>query len=212
MNAPGWMDVGGLLLFLLALAGAGSVRPWRSLGTAGPPWPWLACWVVLPLFWSVDHWAHVPLIQPLSGVPLLLLMAGWPLTLLSLLPVGLILGLWMGLDWLSCWHQLVWLGLVPACTALVLGWAVRRWLPPHLFVYILARAFLGTWVVMALAGWLRWTVEGDPAALSGADVLLARALMASGEAFLTGMVVAIFVAFRPQWLATYADRLYLPKP
>jgi uncharacterized membrane protein len=24
------------------------------------------------------------------------------------------------------------------------------------------------------------------------------------------MLVAIFVAFRPEWLATYADRLYLP--
>lgn len=27
---------------------------------------------------------------------------------------------------------------------------------------------------------------------------------------MTGMLVAIFVAFRPQWLATYSDRLYLP--
>jgi uncharacterized membrane protein len=24
------------------------------------------------------------------------------------------------------------------------------------------------------------------------------------------MITAIFVAFRPQWLATYTDRLYLP--
>lgn len=30
------------------------------------------------------------------------------------------------------------------------------------------------------------------------------------EAFLTGMCVAIAVAYRPQWLATYSDRLYLP--
>lgn len=206
------MDAAGLLLFLLAYAGACWVRPWRSLGEAGPPWPWLACWAALPLFWSVGRWAHIELIQPLSGVPLLLLMAGWPLTLLSLLPVALVLGLWVGLDASSCLHQLVWLGLVPACTALVLGWAVRRWLPQHLFVYILARAFLGTWLVMALAGLLRLWTEGGPAALSSADLMLARALMASGEAFLTGMVVAIFVAFRPQWLATYSDRLYLPRP
>ena len=40
---------------------------------------------------------------------------------------------------------------------------------------------------------------------------VARFLTASGEAFLTGMLTAIFVAFRPQWLATYADRLYLPR-
>lgn len=28
---------------------------------------------------------------------------------------------------------------------------------------------------------------------------------------MTGMLTAIFVAFRPHWLATYSDSLYLPK-
>ena len=44
----------------------------------------------------------------------------------------------------------------------------------------------------------------------GADLMLARFLVAWGDAFITGMLVAIFVAFRPEWLATYTDRLYLP--
>jgi uncharacterized membrane protein len=39
--------------------------------------------------------------------------------------------------------------------------------------------------------------------------MLARLLSAFGDAFITGMLTAIFVAFRPQWLATYADHLYL---
>jgi uncharacterized membrane protein len=26
------------------------------------------------------------------------------------------------------------------------------------------------------------------------------------------MIAAIFVAFRPQWLATWADRIWLPPP
>ena len=39
-------------------------------------------------------------------------------------------------------------------------------------------------------------------------------LMAWGDAFLTGMFGAIFVAFVPQWLATWSDQRYLkpPKP
>jgi uncharacterized membrane protein len=32
-----------------------------------------------------------------------------------------------------------------------------------------------------------------------------------GEAFLCGVLVASLVAFRPMLLATYADRLYLPR-
>jgi uncharacterized membrane protein len=58
----------------------------------------------------------------------------------------------------------------------------------------------------ALAAWL----YGVPANLSLDDVMLARGLAAWGDAFLTGMLAAIFVAFKPEWLATYTDRLYLP--
>ena len=41
------------------------------------------------------------------------------------------------------------------------------------------------------------------------QVLVARWLMAWGDAFLTGMTTAIFVAFAPQWLATWSDERYL---
>jgi len=40
-------------------------------------------------------------------------------------------------------------------------------------------------------------------------VRLGHWLMAWGEAFATGMLVAIFVAFKPQWLATWSDARYL---
>jgi uncharacterized membrane protein len=36
--------------------------------------------------------------------------------------------------------------------------------------------------------------------------------MAWGDAFLTGMFGAIFVAFVPQWLATWSDTRYLQPP
>ena len=29
---------------------------------------------------------------------------------------------------------------------------------------------------------------------------------------LTGMLTAVFVAFKPEWLATWSDRLYLSRP
>lgn len=201
-----------LLVLVLALGGALWVRPWRALGDNGPPWPWLACWAVLPLLWGVDRWTDNMLAQPLSCVPLLVLMAGWPLTMLAMLPAAIVMVVMGGLGWQEGLHRLVWLGMMPAAAGLGLGWLVRRWLPHHLFVYILVRAFLGTWLVMGVIGVLRYWSEGRPVVLSAGDLILARVLTASGEAFLTGMVAAIFVAFRPQWLATYSDRLYLPVP
>jgi uncharacterized membrane protein len=37
---------------------------------------------------------------------------------------------------------------------------------------------------------------------------VANVLIASAEASLCGALVAILVMLRPQWLATYAERLY----
>ena len=36
--------------------------------------------------------------------------------------------------------------------------------------------------------------------------------MAWGDTFVTGTLCTMMVAFRPQWLATWSDRLYLKTP
>lgn len=199
-----------LVLAATALVVAFALRPWRAVGAEGPPWPWLAWWAALPLLWGADRYAAMPIVQPLSGAALLVLLAGWPLAVLALVPVALVTG-WAGaLPWDDALHRLVWLGFVPATLALALGSALRRWLPRHLFVYILGRGFFVTMLAAAAAGALALWLGGAPVGSEVADLLVGRWLAASGEAFLTGMLVAIFVAFRPHWLATYSDRLYLP--
>jgi uncharacterized membrane protein len=199
-----------LILVALAVAVALAMRPWRATGAAGAPWPWLACCAVLPLFWGADRLAASAIIQPLSGASLLVLLAGWPWAMLALLPVTAVVALLGDLPGAEAVHRLVWLGLVPGTLAMGLGAGVRRWLPHHLFIYILGRGFFTTWIAAAASGALALSRLAAPPGTDGSDLLLARFLTASGEAFLTGMLTAIFVAFRPQWLATYSDRLYLP--
>jgi uncharacterized membrane protein len=166
---------------------------------------------VLPLFWGADRIAAMPVVQPLSGASLLVLLAGWPLAVLALVPAAGVMMLVGQLPAAEALHRLVWLGLVPATLAMLLGAALRRWLPNHLFVYIMGRGFFITWLAAAAAGGLALTRVAAPTGTQTADLMLARCLTASGEAFLTGMLTAIFVAFRPHWLATYSDRLYLPR-
>ena len=199
------------LLLLMAAVLALALQPWRAVAASGPPWPWLAWCAVLPLFWGADKIAAMAIVQPLSGASLLVLLAGWPLAVLALLPVAGVTMLVGGLDGAEALHRLVWLGLVPATVATGLGAALRRWLPNHLFVYIMARGFFATWIAAASAGALSLALGAAPVGTDPGDLLLARFLTASGEAFLTGMFTAIFVAFRPEWLATSSDRLYLPK-
>lgn len=207
----GGMAVLDLLLCLVALVVALALRPWRTLPAEGPPWAWLAWWTLMPLFWGTDRYVAMAVVQPLSGAVLLMMLAGWPLAVLAMVPVALLTALMADLDTASALHRLAWLGIVPATLAMALGAAVRRWLPHHLFVYILGRGFLVTAISTALAGLLSLWLEGGVAGLDAGEQMIGRWLAAWGDAFLAGMVVAIFVAFRPEWLATYSDRLYLPQ-
>jgi uncharacterized membrane protein len=194
------------------------LRPWRRRTLADLPWPWVALTAALPLLWTLDGFSGVPVAQPLSGAALLVLFAGWPLALLGLLPAAACV-LWSTplhdasaapTALFEALHRLAWLGVMPATLTLGLGYALRRWLPNHLFIYILGRGFFGVLLALVLSGAADLALHPLPPGLSTSDLLAAHVLDAFAEAFLTGMLVAIGVAFRPHWLATYSDRLYLP--
>jgi uncharacterized membrane protein len=202
-----WVDA---LMVLAALTAALAVRPWRALPAGGPPAVWLAWWALLPLLWTADRLAASALAPALPGSVLLMLMAGWPLAVLALVPAALLAAAVGGLDAAQALHRLAWLGIAPATLALALGALVRRFLPHHLFVYILGRGFFAAALANTAAGVAAVALHGAPGGTSSTDLMLARGFVAWGDAILCGMLVAIFVAFRPHWLATYSDRLYLP--
>ena len=202
-----------LVLALIAVVVALALRPWRALDGSGPPWPWLAWWAAMPVTWGVDHLVANNVVQPLSGAPLLVMMAGWPLAVLAMGPVALIATLLGHMPWELGLHRYVWLGLMPATLMMLFGAAVRRLLPHHLFIYIFGRGFFSALLAGTLSGWLAMALDGMVGAnLAISELMIARWLAAWGDAFLTGMLVAIFVAFRPEWLATYSDRIYLLPP
>jgi uncharacterized membrane protein len=106
-------------------------------------------------------------------------------------------------------HMAAWLGVVPATLALGVGAVLRRLLGPHPFIYVLGRAFLGSALCLFAAGVLRQWSGDVPTGVSPDLSMVARWLMAWGDAVVTGMTTAIFVAYRPHWLATWSDALYL---
>ncbi|HET8745765.1 MAG TPA: hypothetical protein VFM98_09170 [Ramlibacter sp.] len=202
------------LLALIPLAIALSLRPWRLL--AGRPalaTPLLATLVVLPWLWALPALQHASVQLQWSGAVLVLLMLGWPLAVPALLAVGALAWAISPMPPEAALAAAVWQGVVPATLALAVGAAVRRWLPPHPFVYILGRGFLGALVSLFAARMLAQAL-GTPAAggAAGMGLVVAQWLMAWGDAFVTGMLTAIFVAFRPQWLLTWSDARYLPRP
>lgn len=211
-------------LIAVALAMSLWLRPWRMLsrqalekdGPSEPSplvTPLLATLVVLPWLWALPTLHRMPLQLQWSGACLVVLMLGWPLAIPALAAVGGIAAvLSPSLDWADAVGTIAWQGVVPASLALALGAVIRRLIGTQPFVYVLGRAFLGTAVCLFLANVLgQWSGHSLPG-VEGDLSLVARWLMAWGDAFVTGMLTAIFVAFKPEWLATWSDRLYLRKP
>ena len=211
-------------LIAVALAISLWLRPWRMLsrqalekdGPSEPSplvTPLLATLVVLPWLWALPTLHRMPLQLQWSGACLVVLMLGWPLAIPALVAVGGIAAvLSPSLDWADAVGTIAWQGVVPSTLALALGAVIRRLIGTQPFVYVLGRAFLGTAVCLFLANVLgQWSGHSLPG-VEGDLSLVARWLMAWGDAFVTGMLTAIFVAFKPEWLATWSDRLYLRKP
>jgi uncharacterized membrane protein len=198
-----------IAVILACLCASLWLKPWRMLVGTELLTPLLATLVLLPWLWALPSLHHMPLQLHWSGAPLVTLMLGWPLAVLALMGVGLITTLISTTSVDAAAALVVWQGLLPATFVLLLGAALRRWVSHHPFVYVLGRGFLGSVLCIFAASMLaQWTGHELPNVSSGLSAI-AFWLMAWGDAFVTGMMCAIFVAFKPHWLATWSDNLYL---
>ena len=199
-----------LCIFFATLPLALALRPWRLLAGGALLSPLLGSLVILPWLWALPRLhTTMPLPLQLSGACAVTLMFGWPLAVPVLTAVALLSGLLAPAAWEVLVGQLVWQGLVPATLALGVGGVLRRWIGTYPFVFILGRAFVGTALCTFVAGSLSQWVDCELVYWDAGLSLVAHWLMAWGDAVMTGMLAAIFVAFRPQWLATWSDVLYL---
>jgi len=197
------------LLALLILLPALWLRPWRLLAHNGLQTPLLATLALLPLLWALPFWHAMPLQLQWSGACLVTLSLGWPLAVPVLTLVSAITWLITPATGEQALALLLWQGLVPATLALGLGGLLRRFVPNHPFVYVLGRGFLGTVLCLFAASLLAQAAGHSLPNIGDELAWVALWLMAWGDAFVTGMMTAIFVAYRPQWLATWSDTLYL---
>jgi len=201
-----------LVVLALALVPALALRPWRLLAGGRLAVPLLASITVLPWLWALPSLHAMPLQLQWSGACLVLLTVGWPLAVPTLCVVALAAALIAGSGWADAVSMAAWLGVLPATLGLAIGAAVRRLLGTHPFVYLLGRAFLGSVLALFAASVLRqWSGQLLPGVGPNLS-LVAHWLTAWGDAFVTGMLAAIFVAFKPEWLATWSDRRFLPRP
>ncbi|MBH5328610.1 hypothetical protein H9Q10_02850 [Eikenella sp. S3360] len=216
-SAPILLAANLLCLLLFAAALRPALPALRQHGRAA-----LAGLMLAALCWSLRAAPAGGLLEGISyhllGVCLLSLMAGIPAAfcLLSLLMLPYV-WLWQGAENLPVAGLQVLAGIVPPLLCAALARHLVRKLPRNLFVYIFVNGFFaaaaGVLLSGAAAGLLLYGAGVFPLPILQGSVLPVFFLIAWGEAFLTGLLTAIFIALAPQLITTFSDADYLrPKP
>jgi len=199
-----------------ALALAAFSAPWRVwLSDRGRQWVWLASLGVLVALWSMKAGITPGLSLRFLLVTSLTLMHGWQLAVIGgalALAVLNVVGL---AAWAAFGADLLCVVIVPAAVTAWLHELVHARLPHNYFIYFFLTVFLGSAVAYNLAGLARVALLAASGSLDAAHVgpeyFAVLPLMSFGEAFVNGMVMAMMVVYRPTWVMSFDDRLYLKK-
>lgn len=157
------------------------------------------------------------------GAAFLALLFGYPRALLSMALVFVVEPLLPGaaqrlhadgLAALGQWGLRTLLGgVLPVWTMWLVVAASRRWLPRNLFVFLLGCGLFGIFVacvvqVLASAAVTAWLAPSLPAGFVD-DVLPYALLLASGEAWLEGMLTTLLVVYVPGSVRLFDEGFYL---
>ena len=203
--AYGAIPLAALILYLNLRS-----APWRKLTAPGAFSAWCFSIIALPLLWRFD----VPLMEGaglhLLGLPIFVLMFGRRLAMAG---IGMsVLACTAAFDgiWANVGVNLLLLAIAPAYCGDAVMRATERFLPHHIFIYLLGNGFFGALAMLAAIGTLSLAVHQALAATPlGADAIAYMLLLAWGESFLTGFLLTIFTVYRPEWVLTFDDEVYL---
>ena len=217
MDAPplsaGWR-LATWLPALAILAMALATAPWRSwLGYSERQHVWLGSVVVALVVWAMQAGLTPGLSFHFLLATALTLMHGWQLAVVGLAIVLTVLCVMEPSYWQAWGMYLLAEGAVPVLFVAWLHRVVQRRLPHNYFVYFFVTVFFGSMLAFNLAGAARLLLLAGAGALPAAQLadewLVFLPLMSFGEPFLNGIVVATDVVYRPQWVSSFDDRLYL---
>jgi uncharacterized membrane protein len=200
----------------VALALAAVSAPWRVwLDDRERQWVWLASLALLVGIWAMRAGFTPGLTLRFLLVTALTLMHGWQLTVIGGTMVLAVLCAVGQADWGSFGANILCMALVPAIVTARLHEMVHARLPHNYFVYFFITVFVGSALAYNLAGLARLAILAASGTLDaahvGAEYFAVLPFMSFGEAVANGMVMAMAVVYRPRWVMSFDDRLYLKR-
>jgi uncharacterized membrane protein len=210
---------GGVAIVSSALGGVGLAfalhgAPWKGwLLDRERQWVWFAAMALLLVVWSMKAGITPGLSVRFLLVTALTLMYGWELAVVAGALVLAVLSYVGQAEWANYGANLLCMVVVPALFTKWLHEQVHARLPLNYFVYFFVTAFLGAALAYNLAGLTRVlliAVSGSlEAGTVGPEYFAILPLMSFGEAVANGMIVGMAVVYRPRWVMSFDDRMYL---
>jgi uncharacterized membrane protein len=201
--------LGGLAL-AVALYGA----PWRAwLGDSERQWVWFGSMALLVVVWSMKAGITPGLSVRFLLVTALTLMHGWQLAIVAGALVLAVLSFVGVADWSLYGANLLCMAVVPALFTAWFHELVHARLPHNYFIYFFVTTFLGAALAFNLAGLVRVALMAASGTLdalhAGPEYFAILPFMSFGEAVVNGTIIGMAVVYRPRWVMSFDDRLYL---
>ncbi|HEB96075.1 MAG TPA: molecular chaperone DnaJ [Sedimenticola thiotaurini] len=189
------------------------MAPWRRLADSEQLHVFLGGCVALILLWHVRAQVDPAWSFHLLGVTVFTLMFGWSFALIGSSIALAAVTFNLGHGWNGFVVNAITLGLLPITLTQVILVLVRSLLPKNFFIYVLVNGFLTAGFVALVSGYLATGLL----VMSGAFSMLELEetfipffpLMFLPEAILNGWIATILVLYRPHWVGSFSDRLYL---
>jgi uncharacterized membrane protein len=187
--------------------------PWRRLADATQLNVWLGMVVILTLVWSLKAGVKPGLDLHMLGATLFTLSFGPHLAFVGLCLVAAGITLNGAADPFPFAANALLMAGVGVGLSQLFYRVFSGIFPKHFFVYIFANGFFGAALTIIGVGFCSTLVLAVAGAyqfeyLMG-EYLPYFLLLAFSEAWLSGMVITLFVVYRPDWVGTFEDSRYL---
>jgi uncharacterized membrane protein len=212
----GGVNLAASVLAGAVLAGALVRAPWRVwLADRERQWVWLGSLSLLLVVWSMKAGITPGLSVRFLLMTALTLLHGWHLAVIGGALVLAIMS-YLGLaEWSLFGPNLLCMAVVPALFTAWLHELVHARLPHNYFVYFFVTTFLGSALAFNLAGLARVGLMALSGTLDaghvGAEYFAILPLMSFGEGVVNGTLIGMAVVYRPKWVMSFDDRIYLAR-
>jgi uncharacterized membrane protein len=209
---PLWVAVGGWIAAVALLALALLKNPFKRLQDSVLQHVWLAIIVAVSVLWASNAWLEDGTVLHLLGATLVVTLFDWALALLAMAAVAGLAALVFDAPWQGIALTFLIFGALPVGVSALLQRLSKAWLPRNLFMFIFGQGFVSPAIAVTVASAAALAThiglsDGSTKVIP-AGYAFSVFLLASGEAWFTGMATALIAVYRPAWVTTYDVRRY----